>query len=59
VPFRLIRELVDTRVDDTTIEILLPGRSVASRARPPHGRMSASGTGLPHCLGILAVTSAY
>jgi transposase len=37
-PFRLIKELVDVRVADKTVEILLKGQRVASHARAPNRR---------------------
>jgi transposase len=36
-PFRLIKELVDVRVADKTVEIFLEGQRVASHARAPTG----------------------
>ena len=37
-PFRLIKELVDVRVADRTVEIFLKGQRVASHARAPNRR---------------------
>ena len=37
-PFRLIKELVDVRVADKTVEIFLKGQRVASHARAPNRR---------------------
>jgi len=38
VPYRLIRELVDARIDDRTVEIFHNGRRIASHARAPNRR---------------------
>lgn len=35
-PYRLIRELVDARIDDRTVEIFHNGRRIASHARAPN-----------------------
>ncbi|RZN08614.1 IS21 family transposase, partial [Bradyrhizobium sp. Leo121] len=37
-PYRLIRELVDARIDDRTVEIFHNGRRIASHARAPNRR---------------------
>jgi len=37
-PYRLIRELVDARIDDRTVEIFHNGRRIASHARAPDRR---------------------
>jgi len=37
-PFRLIRELVDARIDDRTVELFHKGRRIASHARAPNRR---------------------
>jgi transposase len=37
-PYRLIRELVDARIDDRTVEIFHNGQRIASHARAPNRR---------------------
>jgi len=44
-PYRLIRELVDVRITDKTIEIFHKGQRIASHARAPnrHGHTTIGG----------------